>query len=86
MLVQLNNCVVVCGSDLQRGHSGDGCLTLSILFIYERSRGQLFVLGWAMVLRVARGSVISEWCTMSGMVFVTLLCCRLLRYVLTMVV
>ena len=24
MLVQLNKCVVVCGSDLQRGHSGDG--------------------------------------------------------------
>ena len=27
MLVQLNKCVVVYGSDLQRGHSGDGCLT-----------------------------------------------------------
>ena len=23
MLVKLNKCVVVCGSDLQRGHSGD---------------------------------------------------------------
>ena len=42
MLVQLNKCVV-CGSDLQRMHSGDGCLTSSILFKYERSRGQLFV-------------------------------------------
>ena len=40
-------CVVVCGSDLQRGHSGDGCLSSSILFEYERSRGHLFVLGWA---------------------------------------
>ena len=47
--VQLNNCVVVYGSVLQRGHSGDGCLTLSILFKYERSRGQLFVLSWARV-------------------------------------
>ena len=37
MLVQLNKCVVVCGSDLQRGHSGDGCLSSSILFKYERS-------------------------------------------------
>ena len=37
----------VCGSDLQRGHSGDGCLTLSILFKYARSRGHLFVLSWA---------------------------------------
>ena len=31
MLVQLNKCVVMCDSDLQRGHSGDGCLSLSIL-------------------------------------------------------
>ena len=44
MFVQLNKCVVVCGSDLQRGHSGDGCLTSSILFKYEHSRGHLFVL------------------------------------------
>ena len=55
MLVQLNKCVVVCGSVLQRGHSGDGCLTSSILFKYERSRGHLFVLSWARVRRVARG-------------------------------
>ena len=53
--MQLNKCVVVCGSDLQIGHSGDGCLTSSILFIYERSRGHLFVLSWARVRRVARG-------------------------------
>ena len=39
LTVQLNKCVVVCGSVLQRGHSGDGCLTSSILFKYERSRG-----------------------------------------------
>ena len=31
MLVQLNKCVVVCGSDLQRGHIGDGCLSSSIM-------------------------------------------------------
>ena len=48
--------------------------------------GHLFVLSWARVRRVARGSVVSERCTVGGMVFVTLLCCRLLRYVLTMVV
>ena len=46
MFVQLNKCVVVCGSVLQRGHIGDGCLTSSILFKYERSRGHLFVLSW----------------------------------------
>ena len=46
MCVQLNKCVVVCGSVLQRGHSGDGCLTSLILFNYERSRGHcLFLVG-----------------------------------------
>ena len=44
MLVHFNKCVVVCGSDLQGGHSGDGCLSSSILFKYESSRGHLFVL------------------------------------------
>ena len=56
MFVQLNKCVVVCGSVLKRGHSGDGCLTSSILFKYERSRGHLFVLRCARVRRVAWGS------------------------------
>ena len=60
MLVQLNKCVVVCGSDLQRGHSDDRCLSSSILFKYECSMGHLFVLSWARVRRVARGSVVSE--------------------------
>ena len=41
MLVQLNKCVIACGSDLQRRHNGDGCLSSSILFNYERSRGTL---------------------------------------------
>ena len=31
ILVQLNKCVVMCGSDLERGHSGDGRLSSSIL-------------------------------------------------------
>ena len=44
MLVQLNKCVVVCGSDLQRGHSGDGCLSSSILFNYKSSRGYFWFL------------------------------------------
>ena len=39
----------MCGSDLQIGHSGDGCLSSSILFKYENSRGHLFVLSWARV-------------------------------------
>ena len=58
MFVQLNECVVLCGSVLQREHSGDGWLTSSILFKYERSRGHLFVLSWARIRRVARGSVV----------------------------
>ena len=61
MLVQLNKCVVVSGSDLQRGHSGDGCLTASILFKYERSMGHLFVPSWARVRWVALGVMYCEW-------------------------
>ena len=38
MLVQLHKCVV-CGSDLQRWHSGDRCLSSSILFKDECSMG-----------------------------------------------
>ena len=60
MFAQLHKYVVVCSSVLQRGHSGDGCLTSSTLFKYERSKGHLFVLSWARVRRVARESVVSE--------------------------
>ena len=60
MLVQLNKCVVVCGSDLQRGHRGDVCSSSLILFKYESSSGHLFVLSRARVLLVALGSVVSE--------------------------
>ena len=63
MFVQLNKCVVVCGSVLQRGHSGDGYLTSSILFKSERSKGHLFVQSWARVrhgLLGGGGSVVSE--------------------------
>ena len=49
MLVQMNKCVVVRGSDFKRGHSVDGRLTSLILFIYKRSRGHLFVRSWARV-------------------------------------
>ena len=56
MLVHLNKCVVVCGSDLQRVHSGDGSLTSSILFKYESSKRHWFVLSWARVRRVPRES------------------------------
>ena len=52
MFVQLNKCVVVCGSDLKRRNSGDGCFSSPILCKYERSKGHLFVLGWVRVRRV----------------------------------
>ena len=58
MLVQWNKCVAVCDSDLQRGLSGDGRLSSSIL--YECSMGHLLVLSWARVRRVALGIVVSE--------------------------
>ena len=40
---------------LQRGHSGDGCVLASTLCKYD-----LFVLSWARVRRVRRGSISSE--------------------------
>ena len=58
----------MCGSDLQREHSGDGCLSSSILLNHERSRKHLLVPNWARVRRVALRSVVSECCMMSGMV------------------
>ena len=60
-----------------------GCLSSSILFKHESRWGQLFVLSWARVRRVALGSIVSECCTVSGM---CLWLWRLWRYVLTMVV
>ena len=45
---------------LQRGHSGDGCVLASTLCKYDLRRGDLFVLSWARVPRVRRGSLSSE--------------------------
>ena len=45
----------MCGSDLQRGHGGDGCLFSLILFKYERRWGHVFVLSWARVRRLLGG-------------------------------
>ena len=45
---------------LQRGHSGDGCVLASTLCKYDLRKGDLFVLNWARVLRVGRGSLSSE--------------------------
>ena len=45
---------------LQRGHSGHGCDLASTLCKYDLRKGDLFVLGWARVRRVRRGSISSE--------------------------
>ena len=45
---------------LQRGHSGDGCDLASTLCKYDLRKSDLFVLSWARVQRVSRGSISSE--------------------------
>ena len=42
---------------LQKGHSGDGCVLASTLCKYDLRKGDLFVLSWARVRRVRRGSI-----------------------------
>ena len=42
------------------GHSGDGCDLESTLCMYDLRNGDLFVLSWARVQRVRRGSISSE--------------------------
>ena len=45
---------------LQRGNSGDGCDMASTLCKYDLREGDLFVLSWARVRLVRRGSISSE--------------------------
>ena len=45
---------------LHRGNCGDGCDLASTLCKYDLRKGDLFVLSWAMVRRVRRGSLSSE--------------------------
>ena len=55
-----------CGWMLQRGHSGDGCVLASTLCKYDLRKGDLFVLSWARVRRVRRGSLSSELLVCGG--------------------
>ena len=50
----------VCGC-CRGGHSGDGCVLASTLCKYDLRKGDLFVLSWARVRRVRRGSLSSVW-------------------------
>ena len=45
---------------LQKGHSGDGCNVALTLCKYDLRKGDSFVLSWARVRRVRRGSISSE--------------------------
>ena len=45
---------------LQRGHNGDVCDLASTLYKYALRKGDLFVLSWARVRRMRRGSISSE--------------------------
>ena len=49
-----------CMCVLQRGNSGDGCVLASTLCRYDLMKGDLFILCWARVQRVRRGSISSE--------------------------
>ena len=51
---------------LQRGHSGDVCVLASTLCKYDLRKGDLFVLSWARVRRVRRGSLSSELLVCGG--------------------
>ena len=51
---------------LQRGHTGDGCVLASTLCKYDLSKEDLFVLSWARVRRVRRGSLSSELLVCGG--------------------
>ena len=57
---------------LQRGNRGDGCDLASTLCKYDLKKGDLFVLSWARVRRVRRGSISSE----------LLMCCGGVRSIL----
>ena len=60
MWVQLMRWCVSCVCVLQRGNSGVWCDLASTLCKYDLRKGDLFVLSWAIVRRVRRGSLSSE--------------------------
>ena len=74
MWVPLKRWCVSCVGVLQRGHSGDGCDLASTLCKYDLRNGDLFVLSWARVRRVRRGSLSSELLMCGGGVSSFLFC------------
>ena len=60
MWVQLKKLCFLCMCVLQKGHCGDDCDLVSTFCKDDLRKGDLFVLSWAMVRRVRRGSISSE--------------------------
>ena len=58
---------------LQRGNSGDGCDLVSTVCKYDLRKGDLFVMSWAKVQQVRRGSISSEPIMCGGGVYSILL-------------
>ena len=73
MSVQLKRWYVSCVWVLQSGHRGDGCDFASTLCKYDLRKGDLFVLSWARVQRVMRGSISSALIMCGGGVRIILL-------------
>ena len=48
---------MMCVWVFERGHCGDGCVLASTLCKYDLMKGNLFVMSWASVRRVRRGSI-----------------------------
>ena len=65
---------------LQKGHSGDGCDLASTLCKYDFRNCDLFILSWARVRRVRRGSISSELLFCGGGVRSILLLPLVARY------
>ena len=51
---------------LERGHGSDRCDLASTWCKYDLRKGDLFVLGWARVRQVSRGSISSELLIFGG--------------------
>ena len=60
MWLQLKRWCVSCVWVLRRVHSGDECDLASTLCTYDLRKGDLFILSWARMRRVRRGSFSSE--------------------------
>ena len=73
----------VCKCFKQRGHSGDRCDLASTLCKYDWRKRDLFVLGWARVRRVRRGSISLELLMCGGGVRSILLLPLVARYLET---